>query len=235
MIRDEVIPKMNTGQRIKKLREARGISRKDFADSLKITPSSLCRWENGDRNIREDRLREIAFLLKVPVTEILGEVAIVQEPTSYSKNAQHALYQDWINIPVYRSFVNLQFRLQNSTVDEVLALPSFLVGRISEDARERPFVIVVEGDSMTGAGICERSPAVVNPAEEILDGDAVLAKVDARYVIRWFYRKGEDQCELRASSERYPHIEIKSLQAKGVSFAILGKIMWALSRPKVGL
>ncbi|MCI7404794.1 LexA family protein [Pyramidobacter sp.] len=61
--------------------------------------------------------------------------------------------------------------------DDRFALPRTFVGAVAESVERMPFVVQVEGDSMAKARICGDSYAVVNPAEEILDGDAALVKV----------------------------------------------------------
>ncbi|MBQ7035884.1 MAG: helix-turn-helix transcriptional regulator [Clostridia bacterium] len=60
------------GERVKKLREARGISQKDFAKKLNITASRLSNWENGYNKIPFDFIPEIASLLGGSVDALLG-------------------------------------------------------------------------------------------------------------------------------------------------------------------
>ena len=228
---------MKTGERIIQLRKAHGIQRKELAAKLGVTASTLWRWEMGDRAIREDKLREIAFYLKVPVTELLGEVAVIKdENTDFAKaEMKNAVFQDWYVLPVYRNYVNLQLRLKNLDSDERIALPLNFVGFVSDVADKKPFAVQVEGDSMAMARICSSSLAVVNPAEEVLDGDAALIKYGARYMIRWLYWRDGKGCELRAASEKFPALRLDFSQLHDGVSQVLGKVMWTFSKPQVGL
>lgn len=119
--------------------------------------------------------------------------------------------------------------------DDRFALPRTFVGAVAESVERKPFVVQVEGDSMAKARICGDSYAVVNPAEEILDGDAALVKVGSRYVIRWLYWKPNGGCELRAASEKFPGMSLDAAQLRGAIPSVLGKVTWTFSRPLVGL
>lgn len=234
---------MKTGERIKALRKARGMQRKELAELMGVTQSTLWRWETGDRAIREDRLREIAYFLKVPVAELLGELAVLpldhengqSRNSASSGNVNEKIYEEWLNLPVFRSLVNLQPRIAALDCDGHFALPRTFIGVVGESLEKKPFVVQVEGDSMSEARICGGSYAVINPAEEIFDGDSALVKIGTRYVIRWLYWRGNGSCELRAASDKFPGISLDAAQLRGAIPSVLGKVMWTFARPLVGL
>lgn len=226
---------MNTGARIRDLRKSRGVTRKQLAEQLHITQSTLWRWESGDRAIREDRLREIAFFLRVPVSELIGELAIATKSNDDQKAGIHGEFEDWFSLPVFKSTVNLQYRLSTLDCDQRFALPRTFVGTMSDNLEKKPFVVVVEGNSMVAARICSDSFAVINPAEEILDGDAALVKVGSRFVIRWLYWLPNGGCDLRAASPHFPNMTLDAAALHGAVPVILGKVMWTFSKPQVGL
>lgn len=60
------------GEKVKKLREARGISQKDFAKMLRVSPSRLSNWENGYNKIPLEYIPEIAAELGGSVDALLG-------------------------------------------------------------------------------------------------------------------------------------------------------------------
>lgn len=237
MMIDEVIG-VKTGERIKALRKSRGIQRKELAEQLGVTQSTLWRWENGDRAIREDRLREIAYFLKVPVIELMGDLAVMAhnaDSADASDNEREKLYEDWFSLPVFNSTVNLQYRLSTLDCDARFALPRTLVGNVSDNLDKKTFVVVAEGDSMMNARICGDSFAVINPAEEVIDGDAALVKVGSRFVIRWLYWLASGGCELRAASPQFPNMTLDALSLRGAVPSVLGRVMWTFSKPQVGL
>lgn len=59
------------GERIKQIRESKGISRKQLADKLGVTEMSVGRYENNQREPKHDVLIKIAEILEVPVTLLI--------------------------------------------------------------------------------------------------------------------------------------------------------------------
>lgn len=60
------------GENIKKIRESKGMSRKELADKLGITEMSVGRYENNQREPKHEVLIKIAEVLGVKVNEIIG-------------------------------------------------------------------------------------------------------------------------------------------------------------------
>jgi transcriptional regulator with XRE-family HTH domain len=65
-----------TAQRIRELREERGMSQRTLADALSIDPASMSRIEKGERGISTGELVAIAEAFRVPVDAILR----IEEP-----------------------------------------------------------------------------------------------------------------------------------------------------------
>lgn len=64
---------MNFSERLRELREKKGISQEALADQLKIPRSSITHYENrSDRLPRQQRLNEIADFFGVSVDYLLG-------------------------------------------------------------------------------------------------------------------------------------------------------------------
>lgn len=70
------------GQKIKKIRESKGITRKDMANLLDITYSALANYENGNR--------KIPIFLALDVAKFLD----VEFPFLFSQNDD---YEKWLN------------------------------------------------------------------------------------------------------------------------------------------
>ena len=64
---------MRVGERLRQLREARGINQEDLARLLGLTRATVSRYENGDQQIRADELPGIADKLGVHPAEFFLE------------------------------------------------------------------------------------------------------------------------------------------------------------------
>lgn len=63
---------MNIGMNIKKIREEKKISMSYLADKLKISKSTISRYESGKREPNLETLNKIAKALGVPIEELLS-------------------------------------------------------------------------------------------------------------------------------------------------------------------
>lgn len=72
-----------TGKRIKKAREALGITQEEFAQLMgKSSKATVSSWENDKNEPTLSDLKKIAELLKTTVAFLIGETPNVQEPSS---------------------------------------------------------------------------------------------------------------------------------------------------------
>ena len=61
---------LSTGDKIKLIRTRKGITTKDMAAKLRITPAALRHYEDGIRQVNDDRLQEIADILGVNISAL---------------------------------------------------------------------------------------------------------------------------------------------------------------------
>lgn len=54
-----------------KLRESRGLSNSELADKLELSPSTITRLENGERNASIKTLKKIASFYNISVDKLL--------------------------------------------------------------------------------------------------------------------------------------------------------------------
>ena len=59
---------------IKKIREKRGISQKELAAKLNVSPSTVSQWENGLRNPSLVNVKRMSNILHCTTDEILSSV-----------------------------------------------------------------------------------------------------------------------------------------------------------------
>lgn len=94
------------------------------------------------------------------------------------------------------------------------------------DETRKPFAIPIEGDSMTGAGLEEGANAVINPAEEVMNGDAALISCDGDWLIKWVVYNPDGSVDLRPANPNYSPRHIESAYASDPSwFSIIGKVV----------
>ena len=58
--------------RLRELREAKGLSQKDVADRINVTPGSVVHWELGMKNISMRNLIALCDLLGCTADQLLG-------------------------------------------------------------------------------------------------------------------------------------------------------------------
>ncbi len=64
---------MEVGLRIKMIREMNNVSQEKLARKMKVlNQSQICKIENGKRTLKANELAEIANILGVSITDIIG-------------------------------------------------------------------------------------------------------------------------------------------------------------------
>jgi transcriptional regulator with XRE-family HTH domain len=58
--------------RLRELREQRGLTRREIAIRLDVTESTIVRWERLERRIPDERKLELAELLGVTPAQLMG-------------------------------------------------------------------------------------------------------------------------------------------------------------------
>lgn len=59
---------MTVAQRIKKIRKKNGLSQKEVAELIGVSPGAVCRWEKGDREILDWVIKAYSATFHVPET-----------------------------------------------------------------------------------------------------------------------------------------------------------------------
>ena len=129
------------------------------------------------------------------------------------------------------------WKIYYAKVDKTIYLPSSDIGIISTDMDKRLFAVVIEGDSMENARIPDKSVVVINPAEEIYDGDIVLIAfgITTQIAIKWIFFKRDGSIELRAADPAYPPLIFTEEDVENDMVRILGKVMCVINKPKRGV
>jgi repressor LexA len=106
---------------------------------------------------------------------------------------------------------------EEETLD-LISLDEYLISN-----PQSTFLLKVEGDSMSGAGIMAGDLVLVQRDLAPKDGDIVVASVDGEWTLKYFERRG-GKVILKAANRKYPPIEPRSeLTVGGVVIANVRK------------
>ncbi|MEG1837580.1 MAG: S24 family peptidase, partial [Synergistaceae bacterium] len=100
------------------------------------------------------------------------------------------------------------------------------------DQEKKPFGIHIDGDSMEGAGLADGSIAVINPAEDVINGDIALVSYNDSWFIKWVVWTPSG-VELRSANPNYTTVNIDTEYTKDPSwFRIIGKVVEIVKKSK---
>jgi len=101
---------------------------------------------------------------------------------------------------------------------DMLSLDEYLISK-----PDASFLLTVDGDSMTGAGIVQGDLVIVEKGREPKTGDIVIAEVDGAWTMKYFHKKGKE-VYLEAANPKYSNIKpITEMRIGGVVTAVVRK------------
>lgn len=123
--------------------------------------------------------------------------------------------------------------------EEFIAMPSGFLGPVSSDPQYKPFIIYAEGDSMEGAGIIDGAQVIINPYDNVLDGDSALIEfamtpVTKSIAIKRVYWKDHCGIEIRSADGTGWSRTFTADDFEEKSVRIIGKVEWIGNKPKRG-
>jgi len=88
---------------------------------------------------------------------------------------------------------------------------------------QNSFLLSVTGDSMIDAGIMEKDMVIVESNREPKNGDIVLAEVDGKWTMKYFFKNGQTVTLEAANSKYATIIPRNDLRIAGVITAVVRK------------
>lgn len=73
------------GKRIAELRKEKGFSQKELAERLQVSPSAVCKWENGQNSPDILMAKSIADILEISCDELLGKPKVSEIQATQGK------------------------------------------------------------------------------------------------------------------------------------------------------
>lgn len=231
---------MTRGERLRRARKDQGLTQTELARLSGIKQNTLSQAENDIIGLSIENWEKLSSVLGCHVGYLVAGEAHTQETKGSSKSLS---FSRWVDVPI----------LDNSSVAcagngvggmaevyadacESIMLPGELLGTVSVNADRRPFIVTVEGDSMEEAGIMDGCQVVVNPEEEIYDGDPALVSFgrNGDWAVKWVYWQRGGGVEIRSSSLRYPPRVFSDGDIQEGLFQLIGKVVRTLGKPRRG-
>ena len=123
-----------------------------------------------------------------------------------------------------------------SCAEDFIEMPTNFIVQVSPDPDKRPFMIYAEGDYMIHADITDGSQLLINPAEEIYDGDSALVEYghNKNIAVKRIYWLNGSGIEIRsANGDGWKRTFTIEEQREGL-LRIIGKVVWYGNKPKRG-
>lgn len=230
---------MHVGDRIKLMREAKGLSQAELAEKIGIHEVTLGRWERNERSAKLEKISKIALVLGTTASYLLGETEVQStQPQTGGHETPFSQGASWKALPLYSQMTAACAGAGNghanadAHIDSWHYFPEEIYGSYSKETP--PYMVHVEGDSMEDANIHDGAVAIINPSEEVYDGEAALVCWNRDQVaIKILYWLPDGGVELHSANQE--HKKIYTFSREDImegNLVIKGKIMWSGQRPK---
>lgn len=194
---------MTKGERIKQLRERRGINQTTLADRIDVSKQTLYKYENDIiTNIPSDKIEALAETLGTTPAYIMG-----WDDTTFSN----------IHPVKTRSFPVLGAVACGEAI--YMSEEKGLYVDASSDIRA-DFVLIAHGDSMINARIHDGDIVFIRKQEEVENGEIAVVAIDDEATLKRFY-KYTDMIVLRAENPTFKDMVFTASDHKEIR--ILGK------------
>lgn len=244
------VSKMSLGNKIKEKRKQARLTQPELAEEIGVSLTTLRRWEGGKTKPDSDNILLMARILNTSTADLLGETDDPLRPnTSHpiSEAAglpeadivlEHTNPMGWRELPLLSKMTSAcagsgnGLAFADEEIESRQYFPAEIYGKF--DPRRPPFMIHVEGDSMEDADIHDGAVAVINPAEEVYDGDSALVCWNQDQVaIKLIYWQPNGGVELHAANPKHSKVYTFSKEdCDEGNFVVKGKVMWSGQRPR---
>lgn len=199
--------------RIKLLREEKGVYQKDLASLLGVTTPLINYYENEKRAISAKTASILADYFNVSIDYLLGKSDV-----RHSNNSNST--PNFKNIPVIGKIAAGQPILAQENIEGYLPVDPNVYGLAST---EDLFYLLVAGQSMN-MKVKNGDYALIHKQDYAEDGDIVVAIVngDDEATLKR-YKKLNDQFVLLEPMSTDPSIEAITVDLKNTNFKIIGK------------
>lgn len=227
------------GARIRKIRLQAGLTQQQLAERMEVSQNHISQIETGKRRLDADSLPEFARALGCRTEDLVADHLGQQD--HYLRVARSFSPEEWYEVPLLDPSAVVCAGDGNGGMhgiilesSQTISVPREWLGLISIDTDKQPFALRVEGESMAEAGISDGVEVIVNPAEEVREGDVALVCFGPRgdWSIKWTHFHRDGSIELRASSAKYPTKTFLKEDVEAGFIRIIGRVMRFTGTPK---
>lgn len=198
---------MDFGVRVRKLRDAAGLTQAELAEKLDVSRPAIGTWESGKARPRLNKLKELADLFGVTVSELMGEET---EPIPYRASSTM--------MPLL-GCAHMGEPCDEDSLHEMVEVPSDVAER-----HPNGFLVHAQGDCMDMI-FPHDCVLLVDPDMEPVNGRPVLAETsDYGAVVRNLTR-GATHCMLTAASHSGEYPDIMA-GPDDEPITIKGRVVW---------
>lgn len=198
---------MDFGVRVRKLRDAAGLTQAELAEKLDVSRPAIGTWESGKARPRLNKLKELADLFGVTVAELMGEDA---EPVPFRASGTM--------MPLL-GCAHMGEPCDEDSLSEMVEVPSDVAER-----HPNGFLVHAQGDCMDLL-FPHDCVLLVDPDMEPVNGRPVLAETsDYGAVVRNLTR-GATHCMLTAASRSGEYPDIMA-GPDDEPITIKGRVVW---------
>lgn len=198
---------MDFGVKVRKLRDAAGLTQAELAEKLDVSRPAIGTWESGKVRPRLNKLKELADLFGVTVAELMGEDA---EPVPFRASGTM--------MPLL-GYAHMGEPCDEDNLQEMLEVPSDVASR-----HPNGFLVHAQGDCMDMI-FPHDCVLLVDPDMEPVNGRPVLAETsDYGAVVRNLMR-GATHCMLTAASHSGEYPDIMA-GPDDEPITIKGRVVW---------
>lgn len=180
---------------IKTRRKELNLTLAEIAKACNVSEATVSRWESGDiGDMKRSRIAALSKVLKVSPSIIVG----TSEDEDSSDSFRHI--KGILPIPEVRQEVPMLGSIACGKpiyMDEERGEYFPLDARIHAD-----FCLRAEGDSMTGARICDGDIVFIQAVPEVENGSIAAVAIDDEATLKYFFQYG-DTVVLRPANPKY--------------------------------
>ena len=195
-------------EKLKKMRKEKGISQKDLAENLNMSPSTIANSETGARVPDLNRLKDIADFFNISVDYLVSNKE--NNESNISNNVKYI--KEFEMIPILGCIRAGVPVMSKENIIDYKKVPA------EEVKNGQYFYLEVKGESMSGARIHEGDLLLVKKQPDVNNGDIAVVMIEDEQTVKRVY-KSNSELILEPENPKFEPIVVKKKEVY-----IIGKV-----------